>query len=133
MKLNISVNAEASPLTPAENKVYALVAGGFSRREISAMLYREHATVSTHIQHIKAKLDARSATQAVTIGFVRGILKQGKTLAIYGVLFCNVGFGLLPADALAAGSAPPVQRVRGGGVRLRVSGVKLTRRREGAA
>jgi DNA-binding NarL/FixJ family response regulator len=54
-----------SPLTPREQEVLALLAGGVSARDISLQLHITPKTTSTHIEHILAKLGAHSRAQAV--------------------------------------------------------------------
>ena len=47
-------------ITPTELKIASLVAAGHTNPDIAAELFLSRATVSTHISHILAKLDAHS-------------------------------------------------------------------------
>jgi DNA-binding CsgD family transcriptional regulator len=50
-------------LTPAENRVAALVAEGRTNREVAAALFLGERTVASHLTHIYAKLGLRSRTE----------------------------------------------------------------------
>jgi DNA-binding NarL/FixJ family response regulator len=50
-------------LTPAEERVAALVAEGRPNREVAAALYLSENTVESHLSHIYAKLGVRSRTE----------------------------------------------------------------------
>jgi DNA-binding CsgD family transcriptional regulator len=50
-------------LTPAEQRVAALVAEGRTNREVAAALFLGERTVETHLSHIYAKLGVRSRTE----------------------------------------------------------------------
>jgi DNA-binding CsgD family transcriptional regulator len=50
-------------LTPAEQRVAALVAQGRTNREVAAALFLGERTVETHLSHIYAKLGVRSRTE----------------------------------------------------------------------
>jgi DNA-binding NarL/FixJ family response regulator len=54
-----------SPLTPREQEVLSLLAGGVSASDIASQLHITPKTTSTHIEHILAKLGAHSRAQAV--------------------------------------------------------------------
>jgi DNA-binding NarL/FixJ family response regulator len=60
--------------TQREVEVLQLVAEGLGNREIAQSLFLSEDTVKTHVRHLLAKLQARSRTHAVTVGFRRGIL-----------------------------------------------------------
>jgi DNA-binding CsgD family transcriptional regulator len=117
MKIHADVHCDKSPLSPTENKIFALMAEGLSRPEMSARLHRSLSTINTHFNHIFQKLDADNSTNAVVIGVIKGILSF-KTLLIYGLIISSVG-GLLapsPAQASKEGQQPIVRvRVRGSG------------------
>jgi DNA-binding CsgD family transcriptional regulator len=50
-------------LTPAEQRVAALVAQGRTNREVAAVLFLGERTVASHLTHIYAKLGIRSRTE----------------------------------------------------------------------
>ncbi|HXH87979.1 MAG TPA: helix-turn-helix transcriptional regulator [Gaiellaceae bacterium] len=50
-------------LTPAEQRVAALVAEGHTNREVAAALFLGERTVETHLSHVYAKLGIRSRTE----------------------------------------------------------------------
>ncbi len=52
-------------LTPAEEKVVALVADGLSNQEVADSLFVTLATVKSHLTHVFQKLDLRSRAQLV--------------------------------------------------------------------
>lgn len=53
------------PLSEREREVIRLMAGGFSNREIGAMLGLSAGTVKNHVSRLILKLDARDRTSAV--------------------------------------------------------------------
>jgi predicted ATPase/class 3 adenylate cyclase/DNA-binding CsgD family transcriptional regulator len=53
----------ASPLTPREWEVAALIARGLTNREIAARLVIAERTADTHVEHILTKLGLRARTQ----------------------------------------------------------------------
>ena len=52
-----------SRLSEREREVAALVARGFTNREIAAQLVLSQRTVDTHVDHIRTKLGLRSRSQ----------------------------------------------------------------------
>jgi DNA-binding CsgD family transcriptional regulator len=60
--------------TPREVEVLQLISTGLVNREIGTILAVSEETVKSHVQHLLAKLRARSRAHAVAIGFRRGIL-----------------------------------------------------------
>jgi len=50
-------------LTPAEERVAALVAEGRTNREVAAVLFVSDNTVEFHLSHIYRKLGVRSRTE----------------------------------------------------------------------
>ena len=54
-------------LTPAEQRVAALVAEGRTNREVAAALVLGERTVETHLTHIYAKLGIRSRTELARV------------------------------------------------------------------
>jgi DNA-binding NarL/FixJ family response regulator len=66
----------ASPLSPRETEVLALVAEGCSNREIGRRLFVGEATVKTHLLHVFEKLGVNDRTRAVTLALERGHLPR---------------------------------------------------------
>ncbi len=64
----------AEPLTPRENEVLQMLAGGLANKEIAARLAISEHTVKFHVASILGKLGAGSRTQAVSLGIRRGIV-----------------------------------------------------------
>ena len=62
------------PLSPRELEVLALIADGFTNREIADRLVVGVSTVKKHVQHIYAKLDAKNRTSAVAQARERSLL-----------------------------------------------------------
>jgi DNA-binding NarL/FixJ family response regulator len=69
--------AQLSPaehLTAREREILRLVALGQGNKEIAAQLNVSEHTVKFHVSSVLAKLGARSRTEAVTIGILRGLV-----------------------------------------------------------
>ena len=66
--------AGTNPLTPREQSVLALVAGGRTNRQVGAELFISEKTVSVHLSRVMAKLGASSRTEAVSVAYTRGLL-----------------------------------------------------------
>ena len=69
--------AQLSPaehLTAREVEVLRLVALGQGNKEVAARLNVSEHTVKFHVSSVLAKLGARSRTEAVTIGILRGLV-----------------------------------------------------------
>jgi DNA-binding NarL/FixJ family response regulator len=64
----------AEHLTAREGEVLRLVALGRGNKEIAAQLNVSEHTVKFHVSSVLAKLGARSRTEAVTIGILRGLV-----------------------------------------------------------
>jgi DNA-binding NarL/FixJ family response regulator len=64
----------AEHLTAREGEVLRLVALGQGNKEIAAQLNVSEHTVKFHVSSVLAKLGARSRTEAVTIGILRGLV-----------------------------------------------------------
>lgn len=62
------------PLTPRENEVLALVAGGYSNMEIAGALGTTEGTIKKHVSNIISKLGVRDRVQAVFKGIDMGML-----------------------------------------------------------
>jgi DNA-binding NarL/FixJ family response regulator len=60
-------------LTPRELEVLQLLADGHNQQAIAEKLLVSPRTVGKHIEHILAKLPARSRTEAVAIAYRRGL------------------------------------------------------------
>ncbi len=65
---------QPDPLTPREREVLALIARGFTNRQIAETLVISLNTVETHRRHILEKLGARSRAQLVAYAMERGLL-----------------------------------------------------------
>ncbi|MBR1437691.1 MAG: response regulator transcription factor [Synergistaceae bacterium] len=61
-------------LTSREILVLTLTAAGFSDREIGEMLYVSNRTVNNYVLNIRAKLNAKSRTQAAVKALKKGLL-----------------------------------------------------------
>ena len=61
-------------LTTREIDVLRLVSDGLVNAEIGNSLLLSEYTVHSHVRHIIAKLEARTRTHAVAIGFRRGLI-----------------------------------------------------------
>ena len=59
----IGGRTRAEGLTPAEQRVAALVAEGRTNREVAAALFLAERTVASHLSHVYAKLGVRSRTE----------------------------------------------------------------------
>ena len=64
----------AEHLTAREGEVLRLVALGQGNKKIAAQLNVSEHTVKFHVSSVLAKLGARSRTEAVTIGILRGLV-----------------------------------------------------------
>jgi DNA-binding NarL/FixJ family response regulator len=64
----------AEHLTAREVEVLRLVALGHGNKEVAAQLNVSEHTVKFHVSSVLAKLGARSRTEAVTIGILRGLV-----------------------------------------------------------
>jgi DNA-binding NarL/FixJ family response regulator len=63
------------PLSPREQEVLELVAGGTTNREAAARLFISEATVKTHLVHLYEKLGVNDRAAAVAVGYERGLLR----------------------------------------------------------
>lgn len=68
------VTEAGAALTARELEVLRLMADGLGNKEIGAALNISTHTAKYHVAAVLAKLDARSRTEAVTIGLREGLL-----------------------------------------------------------
>jgi DNA-binding CsgD family transcriptional regulator len=80
-RAGVRLGAEPAPraaapdvLTPREQAVLGLVAGGRTNRQVGSELFISEKTVSVHLSRVMAKLGASSRTEAVSIAYGRGLL-----------------------------------------------------------
>jgi NarL family two-component system response regulator YdfI len=64
----------AEPLTPREREVLEMLASGLVNKEIAAKLAISEHTVKFHVAAILGKLGAATRTEAVSLGFRRGLV-----------------------------------------------------------
>jgi DNA-binding CsgD family transcriptional regulator len=69
-----SLTEAGTALTTRESEVLRLMANGLGNKEIGAVLNISTHTAKYHVAAVLAKLDARSRTEAVTIGLREGLL-----------------------------------------------------------
>ena len=73
-----SVSSEPAPLpddlTPREADVLRAIAAGHSNAEIAAELFISEVTVKSHINHLFAKIRARSRAEAVRYAYDHGLV-----------------------------------------------------------
>jgi len=68
--------ALAIPLTPREEEVLQLLAGGFSYKEIADQLTVSENTIRTHIRGLYRKLDANNRVLAISKAHKLGLIEQ---------------------------------------------------------
>jgi branched-chain amino acid transport system substrate-binding protein len=103
-------------LTARELDVLTLLAGGLGNREIANRLRASSRTIATHVEHILAKLHARSRAGAAAIAVDRGLIR----LPLHA--------GSRDLDGLAAGALEAAAARRRGRARL-ATGRRMQRRR----
>jgi DNA-binding NarL/FixJ family response regulator len=64
----------SDPLSPREVEILGLVAQGFRNADVAKRLFISPKTVKTHLQHIYAKLDVNSRTEAAVKAKEAGLL-----------------------------------------------------------
>jgi DNA-binding CsgD family transcriptional regulator len=62
-------------LSARQLEILALVADGYTTREIAERLFISEQTVSQHVKNINRRLRARNRSHAVRIGYDRGLLQ----------------------------------------------------------
>ena len=80
-------------LTARELDVLTLMTAGFSNTEIGTFLVASPRTVSTHVEHILAKLDQPSRTGAAAMAVERGLLRlplPGRASGPDGLTICRL-------------------------------------------
>ena len=65
----VKVSRATRRVTPRELEVLALIADGYSTREIARDLWITEETVRTHVRRLLNRLDARTRAHAVAIAF----------------------------------------------------------------
>ncbi|GAA4547792.1 helix-turn-helix transcriptional regulator [Pseudonocardia xishanensis] len=70
----VAPEGRSGPLTPREHAVLRLVAEGRTNRQVGEVLYISEKTVSVHLSRVMAKLGAASRTEAVAVGYERGLI-----------------------------------------------------------
>jgi DNA-binding NarL/FixJ family response regulator len=71
-----SPGRDLSALTPREQEVLVLIAGGMSNAELAAALTLSEATVKTHVARILTKLGLRDRVQAVVLAYETGLVSR---------------------------------------------------------
>ncbi len=79
---SIPVEAQSKPasthtrLTSREQQVLALIADGYTRREVGAALKISHNTASCHVSHIYEKLQVSTIAEATRAAIRLGMLSE---------------------------------------------------------
>lgn len=123
MDFDIEIVTEKSPLTKRENEVFLLLVEGHATKVMSATLNRSVDTLNRHLTHIFTKLHVENAKQAITAGFVRGIVRSKNVLLVCLVVL-STGSAILPS-AVYASDFIPINRVRVRGGRTLRTGNQL--------
>jgi DNA-binding NarL/FixJ family response regulator len=71
----LAARVHAPELTGRETDVLALIAKGYSNKEIAGTLGIGEGTVKSHVVHILDKLEVRDRTGAVALALERGIIR----------------------------------------------------------
>src|SRR3712207_8022621 len=70
----------------------ALVAQGMTAEEIASRLYISYETVRTHLRNARAKLGARTVTEAVAVALQRGEIRDRKSTRLNSS-HANISYG----------------------------------------
>lgn len=63
-------------LTDREGEVFRLIAAGLSNEEIAKQIETKVDNAKIHARHIFSKLGVNNRAEAVTVGFIEGILDR---------------------------------------------------------
>lgn len=108
MAIEVEYVPEKAPLTRAEHLVAAFLPRGLTIKEMAESLHRSVKTVETHLGHIYQKLDVQNDKQAITVMFLRGIVRAKNTLVLC-LIVSMAEQALIPAKAVARDLAPVPQ------------------------
>jgi branched-chain amino acid transport system substrate-binding protein len=100
-------------LTSRELDVLTLMAIGLSNTEIGAVLVASPRTVSTHVEHILAKLGQASRTGAAAMAVERGYLRlplPGRAAALGSLAICRLHERVTAGPGGAVSAAGPAPR-----------------------
>jgi DNA-binding CsgD family transcriptional regulator len=69
----ITAARQRRKITPRELEVLALIAEGYSTREVARALWITEETVRTHVRRLLERLEARTRAHAVSISYRDGL------------------------------------------------------------
>jgi DNA-binding CsgD family transcriptional regulator len=85
--------AESLGISHRELEVFALVAEGYSNKEVAEILHIKHQSVKNHMHHFTKKLGVKNTGQAVIVALHKKLIKMR---GIYGDVSAEVtGEGLV--------------------------------------
>jgi DNA-binding NarL/FixJ family response regulator len=82
----------ASTLTQREQEVLGLLVQGLAQKEIASRLAISQRTVSTHVEHIFAKLGVRNRAQAVALAYQEDLLVKYDSIPLIPLSLPSVDF-----------------------------------------